>query len=275
MTVSENGSQSGSDNTPQSAPQSASGGGFPVVRQLEIERPWAWLSNGWQDLWQAPGISLVYGVIFAVFSSAITLGVLLADLAYLLLPLMAGFMLVGPLLAVGLYETSRRLETGEPISLVSALFVGTRSPMRLAFLGVTLMIVLLVWMRVATLLFALFLGTTQFPPMSELVPLLLFSVNGVLLLIIGTAFGAVLAAAVFSISVVSVPLLMERDIDFMTAVITSLNAVRRNPGPMLLWAWLVALLTACGLATLYVGLIVTFPLVGHATWHCYRDTIAR
>ncbi len=249
--------------------------GFPPVRRLELERPWSWLSAGWQDLWQAPGVSLTYGALFCLVSFAITAGVFLADLTYLLLPLTAGFMLIGPMLAVGLYETSRRLETGQPVTLGAALFVATRSPMRLAFLGVTLMIVLLVWMRLATLLFALFLGTTQFPPLSEIVPTLLFTANGLLLLIVGSAAGALLAALVFAISVVSVPLLMERDVDFMTAVITSIKAVTRNPKPMLLWAWLVALLTACGLVTLYIGLIVTFPLVGHATWHAYRDTIGR
>ena len=147
--------------------------------------------------------------------------------------------------------------------------------MRLAFLGVTLMIVLLVWIRLATLLFALFLGTTEVPPMAEIVPTLLFTPNGLSLLVVGSAAGALLATLVFAISVVSVPLLMERDIDFMTAVITSIQSVLRNPKPMLLWAWLVALLTAGGLVTLYLGLIITFPLVGHATWHAYRDTIGR
>jgi len=248
---------------------------YPTVRRLELERPWSWLSAGWQDLWQAPGVSLVYGVLFCLVSFAITAGVLLADLAYLLLPLTAGFMLVGPMLAVGLYETSRRLETGEPVSLGVALFVATRSPMRLAFLGVTLMIVLLIWMRLATLLFALFLGTTHFPPLAEIVPTLLFTANGLMLLVVGSAAGALLAALVFAVSVISVPLLMERDVDFMTAVITSIQSVRRNPKPMLLWAWLIALLTACGLVTLFLGLIITFPLVGHATWHAYRDTIGR
>ncbi|WP_299398211.1 DUF2189 domain-containing protein [Pelagibius sp.] len=251
------------------------GSGFPPVRRLELERPWTWLSAGWQDMWQAPGVSLVYGAIFTLVSFVITAGVLLADLAYLLLPLVAGFMLVGPMLAVGLYETSRRLETGAPVTLGAALFVATRSPMRLAFLGVTLMIVLLVWMRLATLLFALFLGTTEVPPMADIVPTLLFTPNGLSLLIVGSAAGALLATLVFAISVISVPLLMERDVDFMTAVITSIQSVLRNPKPMLLWAWLVALLTAGGLVTLYLGLIITFPLVGHATWHAYRDTIGR
>jgi uncharacterized membrane protein len=248
---------------------------LPPLRQVALDRPWAWLAAGWQDIWRAPGISLTYGALFTAISFAITAGVFLAGLEYLLLPLAAGFMLVGPMLAVGLYETSRRLEAGQPVSLGTALFVATRSPMRLAFLGGTLMTVLLVWMRAATLLLALFLGAGDFPPLAEAVPTLLLTSQGVALLVVGTGCGALLAAVVFAISVVSVPLLMDRDVDFMTAVITSVQVVLRNPKPMLLWAWLVALLTVCGLATFFVGLVVTFPLVGHATWHAYRETVGR
>jgi uncharacterized membrane protein len=248
---------------------------LPPLRRLQLDRPWAWLAAGWQDMRRAPGISLTYGAIFSAVSFLITAGVFLAGLEYLLLPLAAGFMLIGPMLAVGLYETSRRLETGEPVSLGAALFVASRSPLRLAFLGVTLMALLLIWMRAATLLLALFLGPTAFPPLAEIVPTLLLTPQGVGLLVAGTACGAVLAAAVFAISVVSVPLLLERDLDFASAVFTSIQAVLRNPKPMLLWAWLIALLTGFGLATLYIGLIVTFPLVGHATWHAYRETVGR
>lgn len=248
---------------------------LPPVRRLDLDRPWVWLAAGWDDLWRAPQVSLVYGAIFTAVSFAITAGVFFVGLQYLLFPLTAGFMLVGPMLAVGLYETSRRLETGVPVSLGSALFVATRSPMRLAFLGITLMALLLIWMRAATLLLALFLGTTQFPPFSEIVPTLLFTPQGLGLLVVGTGAGGILAAMVFAISVISVPLLMDRDVDFLTAMVTSVKAVWQNPKPMLLWAWLVALLTACGLVTLFIGLIVTFPLVGHATWHAYREVIGQ
>jgi uncharacterized membrane protein len=258
-----------------SATESSFHHSLPPLRRLELDRPWAWLAAGWRDICRAPGVSLTYGAIFTAVSFLITAGVFLAGVEYLLFPLAAGFMLLGPMLAVGLYETSRRLESGEPVSLVSALFVATRSPMRLAFLGVALMALLLIWMRAATLLLALFLGPTEFPPLAEVVPTLLLTPQGLALLVVGTGCGAILAAAVFAISVVSVPLLMERDIDFVSAVFTSLQAVLRNPKPMLLWAWLVALLTAFGLATLYIGLIVTFPLVGHATWHAYRETVGR
>jgi len=247
--------------------------GLPPVRRLELDRPWAWLAAGWDDIRRAPAVSLTYGALFTAISFLITVGVFLAGLEYLLFPLAASFMLVGPLLAVGLYETSRRLETGAPVSLGRALFVATRSPMGLAFLGVALMAMLLIWMRAATLLLALFLGPMVFPPLTEVIPTLLLTTQGVALLAVGTACGAVLAALVFAISVVSVPLLMERDIDVVSAVIVSLQAVARNPKPMLLWAWLIAMLTAFGIATCYIGLIVTFPLVGHATWHAYRETV--
>jgi uncharacterized membrane protein len=247
--------------------------GIPPVRRLELDRPWAWLAAGWDDIRRAPAVSLTYGALFTAISFLITVGVFLAGLEYLLFPLAASFMLVGPLLAVGLYETSRRLETGAPVSLGRALFVATRSPMGLAFLGVALMALLLIWMRAATLLLALFLGPMVFPPLTEVIPTLLLTTQGVALLVVGTGCGAILAALVFAISVVSVPLLMERDVDVVSAVIVSLQAVARNPKPMLLWAWLIAILTAFGIATCYIGLIVTFPLVGHATWHAYRETV--
>lgn len=245
----------------------------PSVRRLVPDRPWAWLAAGWRDLKRAPSVSLTYGAIFTAVSFLITAGVVLVGLEYLLPPLVAGFMLVGPMLAVGLYETSRRLEAGEPVSLRAALIVVTRSPVGLAFLGVTLMGLLLIWMRLAMLLLALFLGPRAFPPLAEIVPTLLLTTGGLSLLVVGTFCGAVLAATVFAISVVSVPVLLERDIDFASAVLTSLRAVACNPKPMLIWAWLVALLTVCGLATFYIGLVFTFPLVGHATWHAYRETV--
>ena len=111
------------------------------------------------------------------------------------------------------------------------------------------------------------------PPMAEFVPTLLFSWNGLALLVIGTAVGAAIAFAIFAISAISVPMLMTEDVDAVTAILTSVQSVIQNFGPMLLWAWLIAILTAFGLVTGFVGLIITFPLIGHATWHAYRALV--
>lgn len=243
------------------------------ARRIELDEPWAWLAAGWRDLIRIPFLSLAYGAGFAAASAGLTIGLFLLDLSYLLLPLAAGVMLVGPLLAVGLYEASRRLEAGEPVTLASMLFVATRSPAQLAFVGVLLALTLLAWVRVATLLFALFFATSGWPPFDDLVALLLFTGSGLGLLVVGTVVGGVIALVVFAMSAFAVPMLMAREVDAVTAILTSVRAVRDNFWAMLVWAWLIALLMAFGMATLYVGLVVTFPLVGHATWHAYRRVI--
>lgn len=244
-----------------------------VLRRVPSEAPWSWLAAGWRDLKRARWVSAAYGLFFALASAAITVGLWLTDSLQVLPPLAAGFMLVGPLLAVGLYEVSRRLEAGKPVTIEAAVLSITRSPVQIAFLGVLLMVLLLFWIRLAFLLFALFLGTGSAPPPEILVSQLLFTPEGLGLLVVGTLAGALLAFFAYAISVISVPLLLDRDVDAMSAIIASLRSVKLNWKPLLLWAWLIALITAAGIATLFVGLIVTFPLIGHATWHAYRDLV--
>jgi uncharacterized membrane protein len=244
-------------------------------RCVEIEAPWAWLADGWRDMWQAPQVSLLYGAAFSLASIALTSALYLLDWLYMLLPLASGFMLVGPMLAVGLYETSRRLDAGLPVSIFTAAFAPTRSPSQLALIGLFLMLIMLAWNRIATLLFALFLGADllgsgpqQFDAMIET---LFFTWSGLLFLMVGSGIGAVLAAIVFATAALSAPMLVARDIDALSAVSLSVRAVLANYRPMLLWAWLIAMLTAVGIATMFIGLAIMFPLVGHATWRAYRS----
>jgi uncharacterized membrane protein len=244
------------------------------VREVGMEEPWNWLAAGWRDLCRAPQVSLAYGLIFAAVSVVITVGLVLAGVYYLVLPAVAGFVIVGPLLCVGLYQCSRRLEAGEPVSLVDVLKLPGPTRNRLSWLGVILMLILLAWMRIATLLYALFFGYgSGVPTPSALIDNLLFTVDGLIFLAVGTFVGGVLAFIVFAVSAVSVPLLLDRDENVVEAVMTSLEAVRRNTWTMLLWAYLIAVFIAAGLVTLYIGLIVTLPLIGHATWHAYRALI--
>lgn len=245
--------------------------GIPV-RGVNYDYPWTWLAAGWADTFRKPAVSLSYGILVTVASYLLTGFLLYTDVLFMVLPLGAAFLLLGPMLAVGLYELSRRLESGEPTELKYILFVATKSPIQLAFMGLLLTLFFMAWVRIATLIFALFFGF-GFPTWEQVVPTLLLTPQGLIFLIIGTAIGAVLAFTVFAVSVVSVPMLMDRNVDVLTAVITSLQCVRGNLGPMLLWGWLIALITAFGIGTLFLGLIVTFPLIGHATWHAYRDLI--
>lgn len=248
--------------------------GSPVgLRPISLEEPWTWLAAGWRDMWRMPHISLGYGIVVAAISVLITWTLFRLDAIAMLLPLAAGFMLIGPMLAVGLYEASRRQELGLPIHAFDIVVVKVASPTQLTLIGGILCFTLMAWWRIASLLFALFYGLDGFPPLDAWVDLLLFTPKGLIFLIVGSAIGGVLAAFIFAISAVSVPLLMARKCDAVTAILTSIEAVKRNPQPMLLWAWLIALLTGFGIATLYVGLIVVFPLVGHATWHAYRALV--
>jgi uncharacterized membrane protein len=244
------------------------------VRRVAFDAPWEWLAAGWRDLWTVPAISLTYGALFAVAAAALVLGLTVNGLEALILALGGGFLLIGPIAAVGLYEASRRLEQSEPVGL-GAVLAGARSaPGQLGFFGAILAFCYFVWLQLASLLFMLFFGGGRaFPPASDFVPTLLFEPHGLGLLVVGTVVGGVIAAVVFSISVISVPLLMTRRIDAVSAMAASVRAVSLNWQPMTLWAALIAGFMALGLATLFAGLVVMFPLIGHATWHAFRDVV--
>jgi uncharacterized membrane protein len=244
-----------------------------TVEQVAFDAPWSWLASGWRDMWAVPRVSLAYGVLFALLSLGLTLGLTVAGMQSLVLALAGGFLLIGPIAAVGLYEASRRLEAGQAVRLGAVARAGLDAPGQLGFFGAILAFAFFVWLQIAFLLFMLFLGSSGLPPPSEFVPTLLFTLRGLGLLVTGTAVGCALAFVVFSISVISVPLLMTRRADAVTAIASSLAAVMLNPKPMALWAALIAGFMVLGIATLCVGLVFAFPLIGHATWHAYRDLV--
>ncbi len=244
-----------------------------AVRLVPLDRPWTWLAAGWHDLARAPAISLCYGALIVAASWALAVSLYLLDWIYLLLPMAAGFMFVAPLLAVGLYDTSRRLEAGAPASLVTAVTACRRNGEQLALLALVLLLIHLAWVRIAQLLFALFFSTAS-PNWDTVLQVLLFSRPSLWFLAVGTAIGFALAVLVFAIGAISIPMLHDRPVSAFTAIETSITAVRRNWKPMALWAALIVIFTAAGIATLFVGLAITMPLIGHATWHAYRDLVA-
>lgn len=245
----------------------------PKIRRVAVDRPWVWLARGWDDFRRAPGASLPYGIAVAAASYGIVAALAWFESVYALLPLAAGFMFLAPLLAAGLYDASRRLALGEtPDFAVTARALG-RNPEHLAYMGLVLMVFNLFWTRVALLLFALFFGTPR-STVRELVDMTLFSPDSMPFLIVGTAIGAVLATLVFAISAVSIPMLLDRrDCTVWTAIATSFVAVRENWKPMALWAALIVAFTGFGMVPFFLGLAVTLPLIGHATWHAYKDLV--
>jgi uncharacterized membrane protein len=242
------------------------------VRRVSVDEPWAWLMAGWRDLSRAPAVSLTYGAGFVLASFLLTLGLWILGLFYLVLPLAAGFMLVGPLVAVGLYEVSRRLERGQSVTLGDTLAAWKTHRGPIATMGLLLMLFLLAWIWLAFLIFALFSGPSP-PSWEHLVTTLLFSTAGIPFLIVGIAVGGVLAAFVFAMTAVAIPALLDRDIGVLSAIVTSFAAVLKNWRIMIGWGALIVVFTAAGLVTFYLGLAVTLPLVGHASWHAYRGLV--
>lgn len=247
----------------------------PQVRRIDLDQPWRWLAAGWHDLRMAPGISLLYGAVYAVIGCALTTWFWLEGILYVSLPLAATFTLIGPIAAVGLYQVSRDLETEGRADLGRSLTAFKANPGQIAFMGVVLLLFALAWMRLAFLLFMLFFGHSPMAPDALHMVDTFLAPENLPFLILGSAIGAVLAGLVFAISVVSIPLLLDHtEANVITAIAASFEAVRQNFWPMLLWAWLIAMFIAAGCVTLYLGLIIFLPMIGHATWHAYKDLIA-
>src|SRR5215475_7772196 len=242
----------------------------PFKRHYAPAVAFQWLAAGWRDLLAQPAPSLIYGFAVFVVSAIIVVGLLAFDLDYILLPAFAGFMVVGPVLAIGLYEKSRRLAVGTPVSLGSMLLPRAASMGQILFTGVLLCLLMLLWMRAAVILYALFFGLLPFPGLQEIVHTLLTTPTGWALLFVGTAVGALFAAFSFAISAFSIPMLLEERTDALTAMGTSMALVWNNLPVMLAWGSIVLGLFLLSLATGFVGLIVVFPLLGHGTWHAYR-----
>lgn len=244
------------------------------VRRISGEDPWSWLAGGWRDLWRAPAPALTMGFVFWLLSIALLATLISQDALALLLPLAGGFFLLGPFLAIGLYELGRRLERGEPVSVATVFRPRIAAPTQVGLLAALLLFAHFVWIRVALLLFALFFGVhRELPPLESFVHDLFFTPEGWTLLIVGTAIGGLFALVTYAGTVIALPLLFDRDVDAFTAIALSIRAVRENPGPMLLWAWLIVMLTAFGMVIGFLGLILVFPLLGLATWRAYRTLV--
>ena len=240
-------------------------------RHLPATAALTWLALGWRDLRVRPMPSLLYGLGVALLSLLVIGAMVNFGWAQILFPALAGFLVVGPLLATGLYEKSRRLEAGEPVTLWHMIFPRRGGGAHLFFVGAVLLTLMLVWMRAAVLLYALFLGWRPFPGFDSVVNMLFTTPTGLLMLATGTAVGGLFAAFAFAISASSIPMMLDRRLDAFSAMGLSMSLVWNNLPSALLWGAIVLALTLFGLGTALVGLILIFPLLGHATWHAYAS----
>ncbi|UGY15625.1 DUF2189 domain-containing protein [Bradyrhizobium septentrionale] len=240
------------------------------ARSLTPADPFEWLARGRQDLMTRPWMSLAYGILILLISVVLVGGLIASERDYILFPAFAGFMVVGPILAVGLYEKSRRIEAGEPLEWQNLFFVKPRSGGQILFTGVLLCLLTMVWMRAAVIIYALFFGLLPFPGLDRIVPMLFSTPTGWAMLVVGTAVGGLFAAFSFAISVFSIPMLLNEDVDAFTAMGSSMALVWNNLRVLLIWAVIVLALFLMSLATCMLGLVVIYPLLGHATWHAYR-----
>ncbi|MFA7415964.1 MAG: DUF2189 domain-containing protein [Rhizobium sp.] len=239
-------------------------------RHLPAGAAFGWLSAGWRDLWHNPLPSLLYGFAVFLLSAAITWGLFRLQLDYILFPALAGFMVVGPLVAIGLYRKSRDIEEGIRPSLSRMILVKAASGAQVWFTGAILCLLMLVWMRAAVIIYALFMGLRPFPGLDRIVAMLFSTTEGLGMIIVGTVVGGLFAAFSFAVSTFAIPMLLAEKTDVFTAMGTSISLAFRNLPVMLAWGAIVLALTVVGIATGFLGLIVIFPLLGHGTWHSYR-----
>ncbi len=247
-------------------------GNSPKVRKIGGDRPWSWLARGWNDMRQVPRISLSWGLGFVILGLLAIAALYFFRVYYLILPFAAGFMLIAPVMVVGLYEVSHRLEDGLPVTMMTPYEAWRRNIGQVGFIGFVLGLIFLAWIRLATLLFAVFFGSSP-PNMAGFLDQVVLSADNIWFLICGTIIGAILSAIVFAIAAISVPMLLDRHTNVFVAMATSAVAVRENPFAMGVWGLLIVLFVAAGMALGFVGLIVTLPLIAHATWHAYRDIV--
>jgi uncharacterized membrane protein len=243
---------------------------LPHVREIEASRPLQWLRMGWDDMRENLAASISYGVILAAIGYLILSYA--TDKPYLFTAAVSGFFLVGPLAAAGLYEISRRHEHGHAVTFMQSIQGLRRHADSLMYVGAFMAITLISWERLSAIMFALFYQG-EVAEVSNFFRSVFLSGEHLPFVAAYLLAGGILAALVFSLMAISIPMLMDRDTDAVTAAMSSLRAVGVNFPARALWAAIIVALVAVGFATMMIGMVILLPLLGHATWHAYRDML--
>jgi uncharacterized membrane protein len=246
------------------------------IRTIRLRDLRVALASGWSDFLSLRSDILLIALIYPIIGLGIAIWSSGANVLPLLYPLMAGFALLGPFAAVTFYEISRRREAGLDVSWRKALAIfGSPSMPSILALGIALALVFLLWLVCAQAIYHALFGETAPASLAAFVDQVLETREGSIMILVGNAIGLAFAVLCFSTTVVAFPLMIDRDVGVAVAVSTSVRAVVQNPFVMAAWALTVAVLLAVGFATLFVGLAVTIPVLGHATWHLYRSVVVR
>lgn len=229
------------------------------------------LAAGARDFLKAPLYGLFFSAVYVAGGWIIWSVYAASGQEWWLMPVVVGFPLLAPFAAIGLYEVSRRLESGERLDWRGILgVVFAQKDRQIPSMAMVILLMFMFWVFVAHTIFALFMGLQALTNVSTS-PAFLLEGNGPIMLLIGTVIGAGFAAVLFSVTVVGLPLLLDHEVDFISAIIVSVRSVLLNPLAMILWGVTIALLLAIGMAPMFLGLFVVLPILGHATWHMYRE----
>ena len=267
MTSSTTGSAS-----PQTPPQPS----MPKVNKITADDVIASLKAGVSDFLVRPVMSGFFGLFYAVFGILFVWCLMWLGAVWMVIPAAVGFPLVAPFAAAGLYEMSRRLQTGEPFGWSDIFTVMAHQRKReMGWMAFVTLFIFWVWFYQFRTVLVIVLQDSSFSDLEGFIETVFFTPEGWIFLAIGTCVGAFLSAALFTVTVIAMPMLLDRETDFITAMLTSIRVVRESPVVMLGWAAIIALTMVLSMLPMFLGLVFTLPILGHTTWHIYQRAIPR
>jgi uncharacterized membrane protein len=232
------------------------------------------LAAGWRDFMRAPAFGLFFSAFYVLGGIVLYLVFAAAGQEWWLMPVIVGFPILAPFAAVGLYEVSRRIERGVPLVWSEVLgVVFAQKDRQIPSMAMVVLLMFMFWVFVAHTIFALFMGLSALTNVTTS-PAVIFQGNGPVMLVVGTLIGAGFAAVLFSITVAGLPLLLDREVDFVSAMIVSVKAVLANIPAMIVWGLVISVVLFVAMIPIFLGLFIALPVLGHATWHMYRKLLA-